>query len=164
MSCTSISCGNPRIIYRWKWCQYVCPKRRDSTILRLSSMSQKDGILRSKSVQCYMSITRKGFDLLMHVDWVCAKHSAVLYLHANLKRNLIWILSRLKVHSLTVRGMWTEFKILIYLKDTCKCMYHMGKLPLRKLRIEGRITLEVIFSVLEDEGSRFLQRKKPMNL
>ena len=31
-------------------------------------------------------------------------------------------------------------------------------------RKEGRITLEIISSLPENEGSRFLQRKRPMNL
>jgi hypothetical protein len=51
-------------------------------------------------------------------------------------------------------------KIFIYLTDNSRFMYHVGKMPLRKLGIEGRITLEVISNEPEDEGSRFLQRNK----
>jgi hypothetical protein len=37
-------------------------------------------------------------------------------------------------------------------------MYHIGEIPLGNLGIQGRITLEVTFSVSEDEGRRFLKK------
>jgi len=41
--------------------------------------------------------------------------------------------------------MWPEVKYIHILNGYLQvCMYHMGKIPLGKLGIDGRITLEVI--------------------